>query len=160
MNTKRLSVFLLFVAACSSSAAAGFWFGFREAWWLGPAADSIPRGALALVQIKAIAAGKSANIGTFLESDVDTGLTIGYLVFHHPLRDLLKPVWGIEVYPEYEKYAVRLANYRKERPSETFKPSPTMLGTPLSEASDILAEGHRIGLERLNFMVERYATKP
>ena len=54
----------------------------------------------------------------------------------------------------------RLANYRKEHPSPIFKPDPTMVGAPLSEVHETLAEGHRLGLERLDFMVKRYATKP
>lgn len=165
MNMKRWSLLLLFVAACSLSAAAGFWLGFREAWWLAPAAYSLPRGTTAAILLKSLAAGKPSPVVTTLESDVDNGLIWGYELFHYPLREFLSPIWGIEGYPEnYEKYAVRLANYRMEHPSPIMKPDALAIFSRGETEQDkafyeTLSEGKRRAEFKLNAMVKRYASK-
>ena len=159
---KRWLLALTLVVGFSLSAAAGFWFGFREAWHLGVAADFIPRGAIAAYQLKALHAGKPDNVIVGLESDVDIGLTWGYELFHHPLRNLLDPVWGFEVYPEFEQYATRLADYRKDHPS-LMKPDMFDIVPPdkeqYREFYKDLAQGARENTAKINTMVEKYATK-
>jgi hypothetical protein len=149
--------------ACLLSAAGGFWFGFREALPLGVMADSLPRGSIAIQQLAALRSGKTKNLATALEFDVDAGLVWGYDLFNNPLRPLFSSLWGFDVYPGYEKYAVRLANYRREHPS----PHTTdfLQYVPKESKEDKanyakLAEGARLYEFKLNAMVKRYASKP
>jgi hypothetical protein len=152
-----------FVAACLSSGAVGYWFGFREALPIGVAADFLPRGVIATGHLKGIRAGKTENVITMLEFDVDNGLIWGHDLFQHPLRHLMGPLWGFHFYPEYEKYAVRLANYRKDHPSlmkaDAFDTVPPD-GEQYREHYRELAQGARESVAKINSMVERYATKP
>jgi hypothetical protein len=154
---------VLAVVACVASAAVGYWFGFREALTFGVAADFLPRGVIATYHLKALRAGKPDNVLTGLEFDVDNGLIWGHELFRHPLRHLMGPLWGFEFYPEYEKYAVRLADYRKEHPSLT---KPDMFDNvppdkeQYRESYRELAQGTRENIAKINGMVERYATKP
>src|SRR5258706_9507224 len=55
---KRWQIAALLVVACSASAAAGYWAGFREAWTLGVAVDLLPRGARSVAHLEAMEAGK------------------------------------------------------------------------------------------------------
>jgi hypothetical protein len=146
-----------------ASGAVGYWFGFREALTFGIAADSLPRGSIATYYLRALRAGKHANFTIGLEYDVDMGLIWGHELFHHPLRHVMGPLWGFEFYPEYEKYAVRLADYRKEHPSLT---KPDMFDDVPPDKEQYrefyreLAQGTRENIAKINAMVERYATKP
>jgi hypothetical protein len=159
---KRWHIATLLIAASTVSAAIGFWFGFREALPLGVAADFMPRGIIAAQQLTALRAGNTQNLATSLEFDVDNGLIWGYDVLNHPLRHLWKPLWGWDVYPEFEQYAVRLANYRTEHPSlmkpDAFENVPADR-PDLTEAYKDLALGARESTAKLNLMIERYATK-
>jgi hypothetical protein len=152
----------LLVAVSVVSAAIGFWLGFREALPLGVAADFMPRGTIAVQQLTALRKGNTQNLATSLEFNVDTGLIWGYDVLNHPLRHLWKPLWGWDVYPEYEQYAVRLADYRRQHPSlikpDTFDRVPADR-PDLTEAYKDLALGARETTVKLNLMIERYATK-
>ena len=144
--------------ACLVSAAAGFWLGFREALPLGLMADNLPRGVIAMRQLEALRSGKTQNLATGLEFTVDDGLVWGYEVFNHPLRPLFGPIWSFNVYPEYEKYAVRLADYRKAHPSPMTR--DFLLNIPReSDRYREMAEGARLYETKLNAMVERYASK-
>ena len=160
---KRWYIALAFVVSCVVSGAAGYWFGFREALPLGVAADFLPRGVIATGHLKALRAGKPETMITMLEYDVDNGLIWGHELFQHPLRRLMRPLWGFEFYPEYEQYAVRLANYRKEHPS-LMKPDAFDNVPPEKEQYREfyreLAEGARENVAKIDSMVERYATKP
>jgi hypothetical protein len=155
-------VVFAFLAGCTVAAAAGFWWGFREAWSLGVAADFLPRGVIASQQLKALEVGKTDFVAIGLESDVDNGLIWGYDLFHQPLRPILDPLSGYNVYPEYEKYAVRLADYRKDHPSrfkqDMFDTVPPGKGQYRHFYAD-LAQGARESVTKMNAMVERYATK-
>ena len=111
----KLATAFLFVGVVG--AAAGYWFGFREAWQLGVMADSLPRGVIASQQLNALRAGHSDNVIVGLEFDVDNGLLWGGDLIESPITKFLDPVWGIGVTPFLEGYAVRLAKYRKEHPS-------------------------------------------
>jgi len=160
---KRWHLVLAFVASCVVSSAVGYWFGFREALPLGLAADSLPRGVIATQQLKARRSEKPQNVIIGLEYDVDMGLIWGHELFHHPLRHVLGPLWGFEFYPEYEKYAVRLADYRRVHPSLS---KPDMFDNvppnkeQYREFYRELAQGTRENIAKINTMVERYATKP
>jgi hypothetical protein len=160
---KRWYIALTFVVSCVGSGVAGYWFGFREALPLGVAADFLPRGVIATGHLKAFRTGKHENMITMLEYDVDNGLIWGHELFQHPLRRLMRPLWGFEFYPEYEQYAVRLANYRKEHPS-LMKPDAFDSVPPEKEQYREfyreLAVGTRENIAKINSMVERYATKP
>jgi hypothetical protein len=159
---KRWHIATLLIAASVVSAGIGFWFGFREALPLGVAADFMPRGTIAVQQLTALRAGNTQNLATSLEFDVDSGLIWGHDVLNHPLRHLWKPLWGWDVYPEFEQYAVRLANYRKEHPSlmkaDAFEKVPPDR-PDLAAAYKDLALGTRESTAKLNLMIERYATK-
>src|SRR6185436_20609151 len=97
---KRSVVALAVILACGVSAALGYWFGVRQAWTLGLAADFLPRGSIATYQLQLLRSGKPENVITGLEGDVDNGLVWGYEVLNHPMRDLWRPIWGFEIYPE------------------------------------------------------------
>lgn len=155
--------FTLVIFLCSvTSAMAGYWFGFKEALTFGIAADFLPRGTIATMQLEAVRAGKTQNLVTALEFDVDNGLIWGYELFDHPLRKIVGPVWGFSFYPDYEQYAVRLANYRKAHPSQMkadmFDQVPPGK-EQYREHYRELAIGTRENIEKVNLMVERYASK-
>jgi hypothetical protein len=154
---------LVVVTGVCISAAVGFWFGFREALPLGVKIDRLPQGAIAMQQLNALRAGNTQNLATALEFNIDEGLVWGYDVFDHPLRGLLGPLWGLNVIPDNEKYATRLADYRKQHPS----PMPTEqwdrkpLDNPEDEAQfrALMQYGAQLHHFKLQAMIERYATK-
>jgi len=111
---KRWTIALVLIISCAVSSVVGYWFGFRQALPFGVAAEFLPRGVLAIGHLKAIRSGKTESSITLLEYDVDTGLLWADEVLRHPLRDILEPLWGFNV-SQYEEYAVRLANYRKQQ---------------------------------------------
>jgi len=157
----RWQVALLLVVACMAAAAAGFWAGFREAWMLGSAADQLERASRSVIHLEELQAGKTRPVLLGLEFEVDAGLLWAHEVLEHPLRRLWAPLWGIEVYPDYERYARRLADYRRDHPSATrvemFGNSPE--SRPGSQ--DALPDFNRSAREvaaRRDAMVQRYAT--
>ncbi len=153
---------LLIAALCLGSAGAGFWFGFREALPLGVMAETLPRAVLATQHLRQLRSGHTETIVTALEYDVDSGLVWGYDLFDHPLRGLFMPLWGFDVYPKYEKYAVRLADYRRDHPSPTKSEEFKALRRQFEQDREKygeLTEGARLYEFKLNAMVERYASK-
>ncbi|HUQ74891.1 MAG TPA: hypothetical protein VM183_09210 [Burkholderiales bacterium] len=148
---KRWQIAALLIVACALSAAAGFWVGFREGWTIGAAADLLPRGARSVAHLEALQAGKVRPVVLGLEFDVDNGLIWGYEVLNHPMRELWRPVWGLDVVPEYEGYARRLADYRQRHPSS--------MRSEMFEAVPEFAQGAREAAARRDSMVERYRTK-
>lgn len=96
-------------------------------------------------------AGKPGTVIIALESDVDMGLIWGDEILRHPMRELWRPLWGFEVYPEYEKFVVRMAKYRKEHPSP--------LKAEAWESNREIAQGLRQNKAKIDATVERYATK-
>jgi hypothetical protein len=159
---RRWQVAVLLVVACGISAGAGFWLGFREAWTLGVAADLLPRGARSVAQLEALQAGKIRPVSLGLEFDVDNGLSWGYVVVNHPLRELWAPLWGLDVLPGYERYLTRLADYRRDHPSSTradlFANAPESR-PDLQESLRDFARLERDVAVRRDIMVQRYATK-
>ena len=158
---KRWQVALLLVVACTASAAAGFWAGFREAWGLGSAADVLPRAAGSVTRLEDLQRGKIRPVELGLEVDVDSGLIWAYAVMEHPLRNLLRPLWGIEVYPDYERYVRRLADYRRDHPSSTRADMGANAPEPRNDSSEVLPDFNRAAREvaaQRDAMVQRYAT--
>ena len=159
---KRWQVALLLVLACSVAAAAGYWAGFREAWILSAGLETLPRGARSVAHLEAVQAGKMRPVLLGLEFDVDNGLLWGYEVMQHPLRELWAPVWGLDIYPGYERYLTRLADYRKAHPSATrsdmFDSAPESR-PDLQEAVRDFARSARELAARRDLIVERYAGK-
>ena len=159
---KRWHVATLVSAVSLASGMVGYWLGFRQALPLGVAADFMPRGTIAAQQLEAMRAGRTERVATALEFDVDNGLIWGYDVVNHPLRRLWKPVWGWDVYPDYEQYAVRLATYRKQHPPlmkpDVFDTVPADR-PDLADAYKDLAQGARESTRKLNWMIEHYAGK-
>jgi hypothetical protein len=117
---------------------------------------------LAIGHLKAIRSGKTESSITLLEYDVDTGLLWADEVLRHPLRDILEPLWGFNV-SQYEEYAVRLANYRKQHPSlmkgDLFDQVPPDK-EQYREFYRELAQGTREDIDKINATVKRYATAP
>jgi hypothetical protein len=160
---KRWPIIFVFVVSCLVSGIVGYWFDFREALPFGISADFLPRGVIATGHLKALHEGKPETLITMLEFDVDNGLIWGHDLFQHPLRRLVGPLWDFNFYPEFEKYAVRLANYRKKHPS-LMKPDALDIIPPEQEQNrelyQDLAIGTRENIAKINTMVDRYATKP
>ena len=158
---KRWQVALLLVVACAASGAAGFWAGFREAWGLGAAADVLPRAAGSVARLEDLQAGKIRPVELGLEVDVDSGLIWSYAVMEHPLRKLWRPLWGIEVYPDYERYVRRLADYRRDHPSSTRADTGANAREARPDSSEAIPDFNRaaraVAAQR-DAMVERYAT--
>jgi len=161
MKRPRFAAFVLL--ACGISAAGGYWFGFREALQLGLMADRLPRGVTATQELGVLQAGNGQHVATALEFDVDEGLVWGYDVLNHPLRNLFGPVWGFNVYPDYEKYATRLADYRRQHPSpmtqQNFSHNKPDSSSDEAQFHAMLGEGAKLHQSKLNAMVERYASK-
>jgi len=159
---KRWQIAVLLVVACSASAAAGYWAGFREAWTLGVAVDLLPRGARSVAHLEAMEAGKLRPVRLGLEFDVDNGLVWGYEVVNHPLRELWAPVWGLDIYPAYERYLTRLADYRKDHPSATrsemFQSAPESRPDLQDSLRDFSRNAREVAARR-DAMVQRYAGK-
>ena len=159
---RNWQIALLLVVTCGASAAAGFWEGYREGWIFGSAVDNLPRSARSVKHLEMIHAGNLRPVVLALEFDVDNGLMWGYEVVNHPLRDLWGPVWGFEVYPGYEGYLTRLADYRKEHPSSTradmFATAPQSRPDLQEALRDFSRSAREVAIRR-DAMVERYASK-
>jgi hypothetical protein len=155
----RWQVALLLVVACTAAAAAGFWAGFREAWTLGSAADQLERASRSVTHLEELQAGKTRPVALGLEFDVDAGLLWAYEILEHPLRKLWAPLWGMDV--DYERYARRLADYRRDHPSST---RVEMFGSSREarpDSQEALPDFNRSAREvaaRRDAMVQRYAT--
>ena len=147
---KPWQIAVLLVLACSVSAAAGFWAGFREAWLLGSTADLLPRAAGSVKHLEAMEAGNLRPVRLGLDFDVDNGLIWADLLLDHPLRNLWAPLWGLDVYPHYEQYVTRLANYRRDHPS-------SMRAEMFADAPGDFARSARDVAARRDAMVQRYA---
>ena len=159
---RRWQIALLVVLACSVSAAAGFWLGFREGETVGAALDVVPRGARSVTHLEAIHAGNLRPVVLGLEFDVDNGLVWGYELASHPLRELWGPLWGFEAYPSYERYLTRLANYRRDHPSSTRADMFVVAPETRPDLQEGLRDFSRTARDvatRRDAMVQRYATK-
>jgi hypothetical protein len=162
-NMKRWRHALVLVLCCAVTGTVGYWFGFREAIPFVREADSLSRGALAPTQLNAIRDGETDITVAMLEYDVDIGLINGHNLFQHPLRNIVGPVWGVELYPRSEQSVVRMANYRQQHPSqmkpEMFSDAPHENAQDRQLYQEMLARV-RQNIATVSTMVERYATKP
>ncbi len=105
----RSAVGAVMIAATVVSSAVGYWFGFREALNFGVAAELLPRGSIATVQLEQLEQVKTQKVKDALAFDADNGLLWAHELFGHPLRDLLASIWRFNFYPGYEEYVKRLA---------------------------------------------------
>jgi len=152
----------LVVVACGASAAVGYWFGFRDAWPLGIAAELLPRGSMAVYLLKGLGAGKQGGVIVSLEADVDSGLIWGHEILGHPMCRAWGPIWDLNVCPEYEQYVREAADYRKLHPSP-FKPDAFDV-VPKGQEEDRevyrdLAKGTRANKAKIDAMIEHYGKK-
>jgi hypothetical protein len=152
----RAALALVFIAGCGASAAGGFWIGMREAAALGTEAEYLPRGAAAAQHLDALRAGRTQKVLTALEFEVDSGLVWGQGFLQHPMRRLFG------VYPDYETYATRMANYRLKHPSPVaggaFEGQQAERQNP--ELHGELGRSAQQARETIRGMVERYASRP
>ena len=158
---KRWQVLTVVLVAVVSSGTFGFWLGFRDGWSRGVAADSGPRGALAVAGLKAIEADRLDNVRLMLESDVDNGLMGWDSLSHWPLLPAVKVLVG-EDRSTYETYIRRLAQYRKTHPSPFADPAiGAEFARNLAEVDPAEAaavhERHRRVHEAIDAVVRRYA---
>ena len=159
---RRWQIAALVVLASAASAAAGFWLGFREAWSVSASAEILPHAARSVAYLEAIHAGRIRPVELGLEFDVDNGLIWGYEVMNHPLRELWGPLWGLDVYPGYERHLTRLADYRRDHPSSTRADMFAAAPENRPDAQDTLRDftrNEREVAKRRDEMVRRYATK-
>ena len=159
---KRISALLLAVVPGIIGLGAGYWLGVREGANIGLMLDSAPRGSIALIHIQAIEAGKTQNMVTMLESDVDNALLWNCALEGDLLSPLLHPLWGFDT-PGLPAYLTRIANYRKEHPSP-FTPEALAKPEPRNDEERKmrvwLIDGARENQQTISRMVTRYATKP
>ena len=146
---KRALLAVAALALCLASAAGGYWLGFRDSWYLSQAAGAVPRGVVAVHQLRYLREGSPRPVIAALEFDVDKGLSYGEDVFAHPLRGLLGPLWGLGVYPGYEGYIRQMAAYRREHAS--------LLEPQAFDRNQDLLQDARETKEKIDRMVQRYS---
>ena len=140
--------------------AVGSAFGFFNGLGAFALIDAAPRGALAVGNLNALAAGKTERVQIQLENEVDQSLAY---------YSLASEAWWFPIYqsgfflrdPEdTEKYVRRAATYRMSHPSlshkEMFDQVPQGKEQYESEYKE-LALGIREHLRRVDEMVEKYA---
>jgi hypothetical protein len=115
MNTYRYSLVVVLIATVAG--VAGYWFGFRDGFDLGPKVNAAPKGVLALSTLRLIQRGDTVQPQSILQSDIDIGLLWWHDVRQFPLSPYLASIWGFDVYPQNEKYVRILAKYRVNHPS-------------------------------------------
>lgn len=159
---KKYAVLLALVVAAVVAAAAGYWVGFRHAWEMGLMADAPIRGVLATHYLRALEKGRSDDLRTSFEGDIDVGLMMWALLEESPQFGAINALSGQDVVPGSEKYVRRLATYRKSHQSPLRDPElvERMLGsvreTDSTFAEDLEASGHE-GDAAIDRMIEKYA---
>jgi len=88
---KRLIAFL---GVAAVSAAAGYCFGFRQAWSLGVMADAPVRGSIAVAHVKSIENGQLNYVRATLDADIDSGLIWWDQLEQFPLHGALNALSG------------------------------------------------------------------
>lgn len=140
--------------------AGAFWFGVREGMRLGVMLDSVPRGAIALHNLRALDTGKTGNMRIGLEGDVDTAMIWSYHLQEYPLHSLLEPVWGYPMH-YHTDYLKRLTTYRKSTPSplraDALAREPVPPGAEAQANREDLLEGARENDKIIQLMIERYS---
>jgi hypothetical protein len=144
---KRIAL-LLVVAVVS--AAAGYCFGFRQAWNLGVMADAPVRGSIAIAQLNFLENGQDGNLCTQFESEVDSGLLWWAQLEQFPLHNALNTLSGQSVISEYQRYVRRVAAYRKSHASPFADPKVVaqMLDAARAHDPDFASELEASGKQR------------
>jgi hypothetical protein len=159
---KSWQAVLLTVGISVVSAAAGYWFGFRQAWDLSLMAEAAPRGVVALGNIRSIDAGETDTVKFSLEGEIDAGLLWWHEISKSGLVPVLNHLSGSEIYPASEKYIRRLAEYRKAHPSPYWDPElNAQVDANLAKADPQLAaelaDSDRAGREAIEAVIAEYA---
>ena len=84
---------------------------------MGLMVEAAPRGVLGMQLGQRIDADQGDEAKYYFESQVDAGLMFWHDVSESRLSPYLNSLTGDDIYPEYEKYIRRLAEYRKSNPS-------------------------------------------
>ena len=160
MKTWCISLTIAGVAV--ASAAAGYWFGFRQAWEMGLMAEAAPRGVVALGNMRSIDAGRIDEVKFSLEGEVDAGLMWWHEISSSPLLPILDDLSGSEVYPSSERYVRRLAGYRKANPSPYWDPAlnaqvDANIAKADPELAKEMAESAQAGREAIEAVIAEYA---
>jgi hypothetical protein len=103
--------------------AIGFYAGFRQGWQLSGMTDAAPRAMVAMQLNERIDAGHVDEAKYYFDSQIDAGLMFWHDVSESPVSSYLNTLTGDKVFPEYEKYIRRLAEYRKANPSPLWDPA-------------------------------------
>ena len=70
----------------SATAAGGYWLGFRHGANLALVIDAVPRGVMAVGNLRLLEKGQPESVRFYLESEVDTGLMLRPQMIQH-VRD-------------------------------------------------------------------------
>src|SRR5450755_3788442 len=155
---KRIAIAISVVLVCAASGAAGYWFGFRDAYPLGLMADAAPRGMLAIRYLNALDAGKTDRLRTAFEFDIDNGLIWSHYLSEAPFHDHWQALWGV---PNLEAsgYLPRLADYRRSHPSlmksEALADAPPNASAEEWAFREFQKSGARESVAIINYMVSR-----
>jgi hypothetical protein len=153
---------VLIIGVAFLSAAAGYWFGFRQAWDLSLMAEAAPRGLVALGNIQSIDAGETDTVKFSLEGEIDAGLLWWHELTSFDFASVLNHLSGSEIYPASERYIRRLAEYRKAHPSPYWNPElnaqvDTNLAKVDPQLAAELAESDRAGRAAIEAVIAEYA---
>jgi len=156
---KRLVIPLLLIVI---GFAGGSVFGFFNGLGAFVLIDATPRGALAVANLNALAAGKPESVKVLLEHEVDQSLAFYSLASEAWWFPLFQRGLFLTDPNNTERYIRRAATYRKHHPSlsreDMFDEVPKGKEQYQSEYKD-LAVGIREHLQRVNDMVAKYAEK-
>ena len=159
----RARFVLLCCGIALAIATAAFWFGIQEGMRLGVMLDSVPRGSIAVGQLRALDEGKPGNLRINLEGNVDMALIWAHEVQDHPLRPLFEPVWGYPLHYHRESLQ-RLANYRKAVPSplraEAIAREPLPNGEEAKTQREFVLESARENDKIIELMIQRHSNQP
>ena len=139
------------LASAVIGGAVGFWAGLKEGLDLGVKVEAAPRGLDAVEGLRALDSGRLGIVRANLETDADMGLISWDEVSRSPLRLVLDPILGLEVYPENEKYVSKIAVYRRDHPS------PILYQSGVDSLPDDFGAAHDEYPQLLKEIVERYA---
>jgi hypothetical protein len=158
---KRLAIVLSLTAAVGVAACSGYWLGFRHAWEMGLQADAPARGSLALGQLKMLETGRTSDLRTFFESDIDSGLLWWDQLEAYPLFGWINVLSGYDLLPDQVRFVRRIATYRKDHPSPLREPAliQQMLDSTRQKDPAFAAElevSGREGDEAIDRMIRKY----
>jgi len=120
---KKYTVSIALVVTAAVAAAGGYWAGFRHAWEMGLMAEAPVRGVLATHYLRALEKGRSDDLRTSFESNIDAGLMLWAQLEESPQFVAINALSGQDVDPGFEKYVRRLATYRKSHESPLRDPA-------------------------------------